>query len=198
MIFLILCGELSAIILWYLIHTLIVASSLPLLTEQSIFHTRSFGIDTYFPKWITWFLLQCVDVNKSDCNMTTALHYACMWDDYDKIRILLTYGAQQNIGTYTPLDIAIGRGNLKIITLLLKHTIPDHPRYTTNLDVLGTLLQNGCHPNNFIGQAMKHHHREVLMLLIDYGADQNRLMGYDPVIDAYMLPTVKGAEDSLL
>lgn len=196
MLILILFSELCLIVSWYLIHIFIVASSLPLLTEQSIFHTRSFGIDTYFPQWITWLLLQIVQVNWIDFNECTALHYACSWDDCDKVQLLISYGADPTVGQFTPLDWSILRANYDIIKILTHNGVLKKPFYTQNMDILRLLLQQGCDPNYFVDDACEYRHLAVLMLLIDYGADQSKLMGYDPLIDDYMIPTVKCTEFS--
>lgn len=194
MIVIILFSEACLFLTWYLIHILIVASSLPLLTEQSIFHTRSFGVDTYFPRWVTWFLLQIVQVNWIDSNECTALHYACSWDDYDKVQVLISYGADPTVGRFTPLDWSILRSNSDIIKLLTHNGVFNKPFYTQNIDILRLLLQQGCDPNYFLDDALDYRHLQVLMLLIDYGADQSKLRGYDPIIDEYITPSIKCTE----
>jgi ankyrin repeat protein len=194
MIAIILFSELVLFITWYLIHILIVASSRPILTEQSLFHTRSFGIDTYFPQWVTQLLLQIVHINWTDCNEFSALHYACRWDDYNKVQLLLSYGADPDVGRFTSLDLNILRNNSDIIKLLTHNGIFNKPLYTQNTDILRLLLQHGCEPNYFLDDALDGHHLHVLMLLIDYGVDQSRLLAYDPIIDDYMISTIKCTE----
>jgi hypothetical protein len=194
MIAIILFSEIILLLIWYLIQILIVAFALPILTEQSIFHTRIFGVDTYFPQCVTLFLLRIVNINWIDSQDWTALQYACSWDDYSKVLQVLSYGADPNVGCHRPLDLNILRVKSDIIKFITSDGIFTKPLYTQNLDILRLLLRHNCDPNYFLDDAIKYRHLQVLMLLIDYGVDQNRLIGYDPSIDDYMIPTIKYPE----
>jgi ankyrin repeat protein len=119
----------------------------------------------------------------------TALHYACLWNDYSKVALLLSYGADPHLESFPLIH-----NRLDIIKAL---TCDELRSYSNNLDILHLLLHHGCDPNYFVEQAMHNRHLDVLKLLIDYGVDQNRLCGWDPDLDDYidaMCLTIKEPE----
>lgn len=69
-------------------------------------------------------LRQGLEVEETDCNGWTPLHYAALRGRGDVVSLLLTYGAQGDSTSrrgITPLMFAAGRGHISAVTSLLEH-----------------------------------------------------------------------------
>lgn len=184
--------ELGLCLLWYISQIIIVAFKLPLASERSVFHTRCCDIDLYFPRWISTLLLKFVDINSIDSIEHSSLVYACIWSDYTKIKLLLSMGADPNIGH--PLDLAVLRSDVEMVKLLVQCNATS-TMTPYNFEILQLLLNNGHHPDRYIENACLYKDKTKIKLLIDYGVDRNLVQQFtdDPDIIEYMYPITKGA-----
>jgi ankyrin repeat protein len=160
--------EFIVVLIWYLVQIIIVAYQWPLGSEQSVFHTRCCDIDTYFPLWITKVLLRFINVNYINRMKNTSLSYACMWSDYEKIKLLLLSGANPNGESI--LDLAVWHNDLKMMDLLLQYGAISTVQ-PSSFDALYLLLKYNHNPNTYIENECDHNNKKNIKLLIDYGAD---------------------------
>jgi uncharacterized protein len=137
---------------------------------------------------------QHVDVNASEADGTTALHWAVRADDVESTRLLLRAGARADISNrygLAPLALAAANGNPAIVTLLLDAGAdPDtaSPEGETALmtaaktgsaSCVMTILDAGADVNareHWLNEtalmwAAAENHADAVGVLIDYGAD---------------------------
>ena len=135
-----------------------------------------------------------VDVNVTETDGTTALHWAAYQGDIETARMLLTAGADAGAANrygVTPLVLAAGRGNAPIVDALLDagadpntslpegETVLMTAARTGNVDVLRLLLARGADlraRESWRGQTALHwaaaeNHPAAVHALIELGAD---------------------------
>ena len=136
-----------------------------------------------------------LDVNASQPDGTTALHWAAAWNNEDAINLLLRAGADakaRNRYGATPLSEAVASGSAATVEALLKagadprtltteagETVVMTAARTGNADVVRLLLDRGADVNareQYKGQtalmwAAAERHPSVVKLLLDHGAD---------------------------
>lgn len=138
------------------------------------------------------------DVNASEPDGTTALHYAVLNNEVDLARQLIRKDAQVNTRTrygITPIYLAAQNGSAEMTELLLKNGANANEQYregetvlhtatrTGNFDTVELLLKNGAqvdareqwHGQTPLMWAMAQKHIELLPLLLEHGADVNAL-----------------------
>jgi ankyrin repeat protein len=141
-------------------------------------------------------LRQRIDVNASDVEGMTALHWAAHWNDVEAVRLLLAAGARARAANrygVTPLHEACTVGNTAIIEALLDADADPNARLgegetplmtasrTGNVEAVKMLLVHGANVNareEWRGQtalmwAAVENHAQVATVLIDAGADVN-------------------------
>jgi ankyrin len=139
---------------------------------------------------------QKVDVNSTQPDGTTALHWVVQHDDLESTQLLIRAGAKVNTPTrygVTPLYLACVTGNAAMIDVLLKagadpksanpggETALMTASRTGRLDAVKLLLDRGADPNakeKVRGQtalmwAVLENHPDVVKLLVARGADIN-------------------------
>jgi ankyrin repeat protein len=139
---------------------------------------------------------QHVDVNSSEADGTTALHWAARADDVESVKLLLRAGARAGASNRygsTPLELAAVNGNAEIIDLLLKagadpntalpegETVLMTAARTGAPEALRVLIANGADVNareTWLGQtalmwAAAENHAAAVRLLLENGADIN-------------------------
>jgi ankyrin repeat protein len=139
-------------------------------------------------------LQQQADVNASEPDGTTALHWAAQQDDPDTVGLLLAAGARaESANRYgvTPLQLAAVNGNAAIAKMLLEagaepdavlpegETVLMTAARTGRVDLLQVLLDAGAEPSareRWYGEdaliwAVAENHADAAQLLIDRGAD---------------------------
>jgi uncharacterized protein len=138
---------------------------------------------------------QHVNVNATQPDGTTALHWAAHWNDLDTVNLLLRAGANPKIANRygaTPLSEAAAVGNAPMIAALLKagadakalttadgETVLMTASRAGNADAVKILLDHGADVNareNYKGQtalmwAAAERHPAVVKLLLEHGAD---------------------------
>src|SRR5580704_11923137 len=138
---------------------------------------------------------QHVNVNATQPDGTTALHWAAHWNDLEAVNLLLRAGANPKIANRygaTPLSEAASVGNAPMIEALLKagadpktlttadgETVLMTAARAGNADAVKVLLDHGADVNareTYKGQtalmwAAAEHHPDVVKLLMDHGAD---------------------------
>jgi uncharacterized protein len=138
---------------------------------------------------------QHVNVNATQPDGTTALHWAAHWNDLDTVNLLLRAGANPKIAnrySATPLSEAASVGNAPMIEALLKagadaktlttadgETVLMTAARAGNADAVKILLEHGADVNareNYKGQtalmwAAAERHPAVVKLLLEHGAD---------------------------
>jgi uncharacterized protein len=138
---------------------------------------------------------QHVNVNATQPDGTTALHWAAHWNDLDAVTLLLRAGANVKVANRygaTPLSEAAAVGNVAIIEALLKagadpkalttadgETVLMTAARAGNADAVKVLLDGGADVNareNYKGQtalmwAAAERHPAVVKLLLEHGAD---------------------------
>jgi len=140
-------------------------------------------------------LKQKVNINATQPDGTTALHWAAHWNDLDAVNLLLRAGANPKIANRygaTPLSEAASVGNAPMLEALLKAgadpkalTTPDGETVLMtaaragNADAVKVLLDRGADVNareSYKGQtalmwAAAEHHPAIVKLLLEHGAD---------------------------
>jgi uncharacterized protein len=139
-----------------------------------------------------------VDVNATEVDGTTALHWAVRGDDFETARALLKAGAKVNAANrygVTPLSLAAVNGHAPMLELLLKagaaanaalpegETILMTAARTGDPESVKLLLNYGAEVNardQWQGQtalmwAAAENHAEVVKLLLDHGAEIDTL-----------------------
>ena len=140
-------------------------------------------------------LKQKIDINATQPDGTTALHWAAHWNDLDAVNLLLRAGANPKIANRygaTPLSEAASAGNAPMIEALLKAgadpkalTTPDGETVlmtaarSGSADAVKILLDRGADVNareSYKGQtalmwAAAEHHPAIVKLLLEHGAD---------------------------
>jgi len=148
-------------------------------------------------------LRQHVDVNASDAEGMTAIHWAAHWGDLETVKLLIAAGANAKVANrygVTPLHEAGTIGNVGIIEALLKAGANPNAAYgsgetpvmtaarTGNVDIVKMLLDHGADVNaaeEWRGQtalmfAAGENHAALAQLLIGRGANVNaRSVVYD-------------------
>src|ERR1700687_1003240 len=138
---------------------------------------------------------QRVNVNATQPDGSTALHWAAHWNDLEAVNLLLRAGANPKIANRygaTPLSEAASVGNAPMMEALLKAgadakalTTPDGETVLMtaaragNVDAVKILLEHGADVNareKYKGQtalmwAAAERHPEVVKLLLEHGAD---------------------------
>jgi ankyrin repeat protein len=125
------------------------------------------------------------DVKHANANGATALHFAV--DDAAKVKLLLDAGADPNAADragITPLDLAVGRNDDgEVVALMLAHG-GDAKRVDGSIGVATPgvakeLLARGTDPkvDEALIVAASRDNTEVMKLLVDRGADVNRVSG---------------------
>jgi ankyrin repeat protein len=102
-----------------------------------------------------------MDVNATQGDGSTALHWAAYWDDAELVKVLLDKGADAQAITRlgaTPLYLAASNGNAAILRLLL----------TAGADATSTVLQNEETPLMFAARSGS---VGAVSVLLDAGAD---------------------------
>jgi ankyrin repeat protein len=141
-------------------------------------------------------LKQRADVNATDAEGMTALHWAAHWGDLDTVRLLLGAGARPRIANrygVTPLHEACTLGNVAMVETLLDAGADPNAAYGEGETPLMTAALSGSAPavrllalrganvnatEGFRGQtalmwAAAEDHEDVARLLIELGADVN-------------------------
>ena len=140
-------------------------------------------------------LKQKTNVNATQPDGSTALHWAAHWNDLETVNLLLRAGADPKIANRygdTPLSEAATQGNAAMIEALLKagadpktlttadgETVLMTAARAGNADAVRILLEHGSDVNareNYKGQtalmwAAAERHPEVVKLLLAHGAD---------------------------
>jgi len=134
------------------------------------------------------------DVNATQGDGATALHWAAHWDDRDTVQFLIAAGAHVNAADdegVTPLSLACLNGSASVAGLLLKAGAnPNLPKLngetplmtaslTGNVNVVRLLLTHSAgsnvaeatHGQTALMWAVAKNHPEVVRALIDGGAD---------------------------
>jgi uncharacterized protein len=135
------------------------------------------------------------NVNATQPDGTTALHWAAHWNDLEAVNLLLTAGADPKIANRygaTPLSEAASLGNAKMIEVLLKagadakalttadgETVLMTAARAGNVEAVKILLEHGADVNareNYKGQtalmwAAAERHPDVVKVLMEHGAD---------------------------
>lgn len=103
------------------------------------------------------------ELSNDQCKMyedrrSTALYFSVSNRNYEAAEMLLEAGANPNVDTFNPLLIAVRKGCIDMVTLLLQYRanvnayIPTHPSTfpaavlicMQNLPILKLLMDNGC------------------------------------------------------
>lgn len=138
------------------------------------------------------------NINLTECNGATVLHWAVSYNNYEGCLLLLEKGANvnsQDQNGYTPLHYAFindKKYNMDVIKLLLLHnaninSLPkvgmtpfEYAIYSQNLECVKLLIDYGANINtkNSIGEyhifsAIKTFNMEMVHFLIERGADVN-------------------------
>lgn len=136
------------------------------------------------------------NVNTTEADGTTALHYAVRNNDIDMTRQLLRKKADVNVRTrygVTPIYLAAQNGSAEVLSLLLKAGANPNELYREGETVLHTAARTGeyksvelllkagakvdareqWHGQTPLMWAMAQRHPELLPLLLKYGADVN-------------------------
>ncbi len=140
-------------------------------------------------------LRQRVDVNATQPDGTTALHWAAHWNDLETVKLLLSAGAKVNVPNRygaTPLSEAVVTGNAAMVQALLDAGASVKTRTTEdgetvlmtaaragNIDAVKLLLDRGAEVNareNYKNQtalmwAAVERHTDIVKLLLRHGAD---------------------------
>lgn len=140
-------------------------------------------------------LQQGADVDATQVDGTTALHWAVRRDDLDTVDLLLRAGADPvlaNQAKVTPIQLATINGSAAIVKRLLvaganpNATLNEHgdtplmmAARTGRLDAVQVLLDNGADVNaketwggtTALMWAVSEHHTDTARLLVDHGAD---------------------------
>jgi uncharacterized protein len=140
-------------------------------------------------------VLQHTDVNASQPDGTTALHWAAHWNDLEAVNLLLRAGANSkatNRYGSTPISEAVATGNAAMVQALLNagasantpttadgETILMTAARVGNIDVVKMLLDRGAEVNArevYKGQtalmwAAAERHTDIVKLLMQHGAD---------------------------
>lgn len=140
-------------------------------------------------------LSQEVDVNATQPDGATALHWAAHWDDLETANLLLRAGAQAQVANayyaVTPLSLACTNGSTAMVELLLNAGASANATLSTGetvlmtasrtgiVDVVRALLAHGADVNavdGWSGQtalmwAVAEEHPEVVRVLVEHGAD---------------------------
>jgi ankyrin repeat protein len=140
-------------------------------------------------------LKQKANINATQPDGTTALHWAAHWNDLETVNVLLRAGANPKIANRygaTPLSEAASVGNAPMIEALLKagadaktmttadgETVLMTAARAGNVDAVKTLLEHGADVNareKYKGQtalmwAAAERHPDVVKLLLAHGAD---------------------------
>jgi len=140
-------------------------------------------------------LKQKIDINATQPDGTTALHWAAHWNDLDAVNLLLRAGANPKIANRygaTPLSEAASAGNAPMIEALLKagadpkalttadgETVLMTAARSGSADAVKILLDRGADVNareSYKGQtalmwAAAEHHPAIVKLLLEHGAD---------------------------
>jgi ankyrin repeat protein len=140
-------------------------------------------------------LKQHVNINATQPDGTTALHWAAHWNDLEAVNLLLRAGANPKIANRygaTPLSEAASAGNAAMIEALLKagadpkalttadgETVLMTAARAGNAEAVRILLDRGADVNareNYKGQtalmwAAAERHPAVVKLLLEHGAD---------------------------
>jgi ankyrin repeat protein len=137
-----------------------------------------------------------VNVNASEADGTTPLHYAVRADDLETTKLLLKAGANAKVANRygsSPLSLAAINGNAAIVALLLDagadpnsvvskgQTVLMTAARTGNREVVTLLLDRGAHVaatedtlgENALMWAASENHADVVALLLQRGADAN-------------------------
>jgi len=138
---------------------------------------------------------QRVNINATQPDGTTALHWAAHWNDLDTVNVLLRAGANPKLANRygaTPLSEAATQGNAAMIEALLKagadakalttsdgETVLMTAARSGNPEAVKTLLDHGADVNareSYKGQtalmwAAAERHPDVVKLLLAHGAD---------------------------
>ena len=96
----------------------------------------------------------------------TPLWCACLWEQEEMVRLLLRHGAdlriRDNTAGWSPLDNAIGQGNVAIVSILLEAGADPNSRGLSSDTPLITAIKSA-----------KRHKLDIVKLLIEEGADFN-------------------------
>jgi ankyrin repeat protein len=145
------------------------------------------------------------DVKHANGNGATALHFAV--DDAAKTKLLLDAGADPNAsdrGGITPLDLAVGRTDAgDIVALMLAHG-GDARRVDGSIGaatpaIAQQLLARGTDPkvDEALVVAASRDNTDVMKLLVDRGADVNRVtgnLGFTPLMWAAQMGQTEAVE----
>ncbi len=176
----------AALLTALLISTLLAASS-PSLVE---------AVKNRNQKAVTDLLRERADVNGTEPDGATALHWAAHWDDLDTARLLTGAGAHVNVRNelgMTPLLLACGNGSTKMIQLLLgagadaNLASPDGETplmvaaRTSSPEAVTALIAHGADVNakessrdqTALMWAVAEHRPEIVRVLIGHGANVN-------------------------
>jgi len=141
-------------------------------------------------------IAQHADVNATEADGMTALHWAVRADDMETAQLLLKAGANVKAGNrygVTPLSLAATNGSAPMIQALLKagadpnavrdsgETVLMTAAHSGNADAVRALLARDANPNakeKSLGEtalmwAAQENHPEAIKALVEYGADKN-------------------------
>ena len=138
---------------------------------------------------------QRADINASQPDGTTALHWAAHWNNLEAVKLLLSAGAKPNTAnrySATPLSEAAAAGGAEVVEALLKagadpktlttsdgETVLMTAARAGNVNAVKALLDHGADVNakeNYRGQtalmwAAAEGHSAIVKMLLDHGAD---------------------------
>ena len=140
-------------------------------------------------------LKEGVDVNATQPDGATALHWAAHWDDLEMAQLLISAGARANVANVyygvTPLSLACTNGSAPMARLLLNagadanatqstgETVLMTAARTGNVDVVKALLTHGAEVNavhpargqTALMWAAAEEHPAVIRVLVEHGAE---------------------------
>ncbi len=153
-------------------------------------------------------LLNGADANTRHSDGATALHYACMNENFQMVHVLISAGADPSVADdklNTPLHVCASNGNDTIAEYLILNNAPIDAKNSNDITPLMLAVQNGYYvfsdmclyygasihhrsadSTGLVHQAVLAQNHELLKLLISRGAEVSKCnqSGYTPLLFA--------------